>query len=162
MVSAVFFHGLESSLPSSKVVTMQEEGWEVNCRQMDYKQANEYQIAEEFVLDKKPTILVGSSLGGAICKFIGTRLDIPMILLNPAIRSVEFNIGFPEELGAFRPKIWALLGMRDSVVDPIKNYELLSELDAKTYKWEHGHRTPSQTFKSFLELIRPEVELYLK
>lgn len=67
MIRAVFFHGLESSLPSSKVVVMQEMGWEVSCRQMDYNQFNEYRMAEEFVLDTKPNLLVGSSLGGALC-----------------------------------------------------------------------------------------------
>lgn len=161
MFKAVFFHGLESTLPSSKVVIMQELGWDVQFRKMDYKNPKEFQIAEEFVLDIKPNILVGSSLGGAICKFIGTRLGIPMILLNPAIRSIEFNIGFPNDLGSSRPKIWVLLGMQDLVVDPIINEGILSELDAKIYKWEHGHRTPSSSFRAFLELIIPELDLFL-
>jgi len=158
-IRAYFFHGLESELPSSKVDIMEQMGWEVGSHLMNYKSGEPYKLALEKVKKFKPDILVGSSLGGLAARYLSSCLDIPVILLNPAFPFKDYNLDFPDRFGEFMPKVWVLLGEKDRTVDFIQNKKEMKGYGACISVNTHGHRTPKDIFKDFLESILNDIQI---
>jgi len=158
-IRAYFFHGLESELPSSKVDIMEQMGWEVGSHPMNYKSGEPYKLALENVKKFKPDILVGSSLGGLTARYLSSYLDIPVVLLNPAFPFKGYNMDFPAQFGEFIPKAWVLLGEKDKTVDFIQNKKEMKGYGACISVNTHGHRTPKDIFKVFLESILRDVQV---
>ena len=69
-----FIHGLESSNKSSKVDLMQSKGFDVLAPSMDYT-TNDSLFSQtlEKVMEFKPHLIVGSSMGGYFASHIGTH-----------------------------------------------------------------------------------------
>lgn len=145
----LYFHGLESALPSSKADWMAEQGHTIVSHPMQYEQKNSYVLALKYARAFKPDMIVGSSMGGYFAFRIGTHIPTKLVLLNPALakRSKEFNC--PKN-GKFKPKIWALLGRKDEVVNPIVTARKLKEFNAIITTDEHAHRTPLEAFQNFI------------
>jgi uncharacterized protein len=159
IIRAYFFHGLESELPSSKVDIMEQMGWEVGSDLMKYKSGEPYKLALEKVKKFKPDILVGSSLGGLTARYLSSYLDIPVILLNPAFPFKDYNMDFPDRYGEFIPKAWVLLGAKDATVDFRQNKKEMESYGACISVDDHGHRTPKDIFKAFLESILNDIQV---
>jgi len=157
MQRVAFYHGKESKLPSSKVDFMMTMGWEVGCIEMDYSCNFAYTKADKFINEFRPSIVVGSSLGGLVSIHLGTRHNVPMVLLNPALNSVQYGIGLPDKWGEFRPACYALIGKNDVVVDPVMSVNALGELNCQITFGEHGHRTPLDIFSKFISEISKEL-----
>ena len=89
----LFFHGFESSLPSGKVDVLNDFGLDAVGVPMHYDTQNPYSLAQDFVIKSQPKLIVGSSMGGYFALKIGTHLNIPLILLNPALvcRPISFD-----------------------------------------------------------------------
>jgi hypothetical protein len=145
----LYFHGLESALPSSKSDWMAERGHTVVSHPMRYKQKNSYGLALKYAKAFEPDMIVGSSMGGYFAFRIGTHIPTTLILLNPALvkRSEEYNC---QKNGVFKPKIWALLGKNDEVVNSIETTKILEEFNAIITTDEHAHRTPLKVFQNFI------------
>jgi predicted esterase YcpF (UPF0227 family) len=60
----LYFHGLESALPSSKADWMAEQGHTIVSHPMQYEQKNSYDLALKYARAFKPNMIVGSSMGG--------------------------------------------------------------------------------------------------
>ena len=155
MYKACFFHGLESSLPSGKVEYLKSIGWVVFAEKIDYKSGVFYQKALNDVIKFEPNIVIGSSMGGLLCKYIACELNIPMILLNPALNIQKLTKSdFPQIIGNYRPPTWALLGIQDDIVPFDENYIELQKLKGKIIVGNHGHRTSSEVFRDFINKIQ--------
>jgi len=157
-IRAYFLHGLESTLPSSKVEIMEKINWKVGAHHMNYKGYNPYEQTIEYVTKFNPDIVIGSSLGGLIARYISTYYNIPSILLNPALHSKNYNIDLPNEFGKFEPKIWALLGENDMVVNSHQNRREMKKINASIFIDNHAHRTPADIFNKFILKILPEIQ----
>jgi hypothetical protein len=151
-----FIHGLESSNKSSKVDLMQSKGFDVLAPSMDYT-TNDSLFSQtlEKVMEFKPHLIVGSSMGGYFASHIGTHYSTTLLLLNPALISRTFQ---PKILpdGKVKSDIWALLGEYDDVISPIKNFKILQNMGATIRNGKHGHRTPKESFKGIFEEITQE------
>lgn len=153
----LFLHGLESSNQSSKVCHMHDLNHEVLAPNMKYRDNdNLYEETLSKLLDFKPKLIVGSSMGGYFAYHLGTHFKSNLLLLNPALpqRSFEPHI-LPD--GNQESKIWALLGKRDDIVDPIANEEILKRVGAKVTIGHHQHRTPIEIFEPYFKCVTNEI-----
>ena len=146
----LFFHGFESTLPSSKAEWMEHQGHIVYAHPMQYSKKNAFHLALECAKQFNPDLIVGSSMGGYFAFHIGTHLPTKLVLLNPALhgRSKEFE---RPKNGKYQPEIWALLGKNDALIDPFVTVEKLKNLNAKITIGEHEHRTPLEIFLNYMK-----------
>ena len=150
-----FIHGLESNNKSSKVDWMQSKGFDVLAPSMDYI-TNDILFSQtlEKVLEFKPHLIVGSSMGGYFAHHIGTHYPSTLLLLNPALISRSFEPKIVPD-GAEKSEVWALLGEQDDLISPIENFKILQNMGAIIRMGRHGHRTPIEAFQGvFEELIK--------
>lgn len=149
-----FFHGFESSLPSGKVDILNNLGLPTTGIPMNYNSATPFRNIENLVSKNKPSMIVGSSMGGLFALKIGTFYNIPLILLNPALVKINSTLDTPNNYGEFRPKIWALLGEFDDIIPAQENKMVLEYFGASVTIWDHGHRTPNDVFLQYIENIK--------
>lgn len=154
----IFLHGLESNNQSSKVTSMLNHGFEVHAPEMHYhSNPNLYSETLNYVLDYKPELIVGSSMGGYFAFHLGTHFKTNLILLNPALHSRSFDPPILTD-GAEKSRIWALVGENDTVIEPVKSTQFLNGVGATVKFGNHGHRTPKDVFEPYfidiLEIIR--------
>jgi hypothetical protein len=153
----LFFHGLESQLPSKKVDWLVEQGYEVLAHPMLYHKNNALIIAIEEAKKYDPHIIIGSSMGGHFALIVATYVETDIILLNPATHSRSVEYPFPSG-GTLKPNIWALIGMQDQVIEPVKSVILLKEMNANITVCNHSHRTPLEVFIPYIENVLKEVK----
>ena len=158
----LFFHGFESSLPSGKVDVLNDFGLDAVGVPMHYDTQNPYSLAQDFVIKSQPKLIVGSSMGGYFALKIGTHLNIPLILLNPALVCRQISFDEPIEYGHHRPKIWSLLGAQDDLIPFKENQEELLKFSAIVEVGGHGHRTPNDVFRNYIQGIIGELEEILE
>jgi len=152
-----FFHGFESSLPSGKVDILNNLGFPTTGIPMNYTSTTPFKNIETLVSRNKPSMIVGSSMGGLFALKIGTFYNIPLILLNPALVKINSTLDTPNNHGEFRPKIWALLGKSDELIPAQENKLVLEDFGATVKVWNHGHRTPNDVFLQYVESIKSEL-----
>ena len=153
----LFLHGLKSNNQSSKVSSMREDGHEVLAPEMNYYDNKElYQQTLDKLLDFKPELIVGSSMGGYFAYHLGTHFSTNLLLLNPALpnRSIEPPI---LSNGNEKSTIWALVGENDNVVRPKENIEILKTSGAKVSVGQHEHRTPIEIFEPFFKEVLNDI-----
>ena len=114
----LFFHGFESKLSSSKADWMAQQGHNVLAHPMRYDKDNAFHNALECAKEFNPDLIVGSSMGGYFAFLTGTHLPTKLVLLNPALQIISKEFKHPKN-GKHQPKIWALLGENDTLIDPI-------------------------------------------
>jgi len=153
----LFFHGFESSLPSGKVDILNDFGLDAVGVPMHYDTQNPYSLAQDIVVKSQPKLIVGSSMGGYFALKIGTHYDIPLILLNPALVNRRISFDEPTEYGHHRPKIWSLLGEQDDLIPFKENQVALLEFGAVVEVGDHGHRTPNDVFRKYIQGIIGEL-----
>ena len=158
----LFFHGFESSLPSGKVDILNDFGLDAVGVPMHYDTQNPYSLAQDIVVKSQPKLIVGSSMGGYFALKIGTHYDIPLILLNPALVNRRISFDEPKEYGHHRPKIWSLLGEQDDLIPSKENQLALLEFGAVVEVGDHGHRTPNDMFRNYIQGIIGELEQILE
>jgi predicted esterase YcpF (UPF0227 family) len=145
----IFLHGLESNNKSSKVTSMLNNGCQVHAPEMQYhSNLNLYSETLNFVLDYKPELIVGSSMGGYFAFHLGTHFKTNLLLLNPALHGRSFDPPIIKD-GAEESRIWALVGKNDTVIDPVKNTQILNNFGSTVKLGDHGHRTPLDVFEPF-------------
>ena len=91
-------------------------------------------------------------MGGFFASQVGTHIPTQLVLLNPLLDEgrVSFEL-LPK--GQYRPKIWALLGEKDDVIEPYASEKVLLALDAQVTFSGHGHRTPLNIFSEFMNKV---------
>lgn len=143
-----FFHGLESTLPSSKVEWLQSLGHEVLALEMNYRDPSCFSQTLQKTTEFNPDLVIGSSMGGWFAWLIGAQLNVSRILLNPALHSRSFD---PEANAATPhfPTTFVLLGENDTVIDPTRTKALLTDTTARISIGSHAHRTPLEVFQPF-------------
>lgn len=153
----LFLHGLESTNQSSKVHHMQSQGHQVIAPKMNYFDNEQlYQETLDKLLEFKPKLIVGSSMGGYFAFHLGTHYSTNLLLLNPALPTRRIDPSIFAD-GKKTSKIWALIGKNDDVVDPIANEDILKKAGAVISIGEHEHRTPIEVFEPFFNSVLKEI-----
>ena len=150
----VYLHGLESQQGGQKVDYLSDKGY-VFAPEMPYKQNPDLfqDTLEEIKELGEPDLIVGSSMGGYFAYALGTWTNIPIVLLNPALHSRQFE---PDNVrhGLLQPRIHCLLGANDTVINPYDTHKILQfEPKCEFMIKKHGHRTPVGMFKKIINSI---------
>lgn len=92
-MKAAYLHGLESMIRETdpKMILMRKEFSEVYAPQINYRDDNILSKLLEDINNLKPDLIIGSSMGGYAAYLIGSALNIPTLLFNPAVVSRSFE-----------------------------------------------------------------------
>ena len=152
----LFFHGFESKLPSGKANWLEGEGYTVYARPMEYDRPDAFLGALACAQEFKPDVIIGSSMGGYFASLVGTHLNTKLVLLNPALHSRTREYDHAPN-GGYQPKVWALLGENDTIIEPKKSLEPLRAMKARITVGPHAHRTPLDVFSGYMREIVDEL-----
>ncbi len=146
----VFFHGLESSPKSDKSEYL-ESTFGAYCPQMNYRESDLFDKTLKEIKDKKPTLLIGSSMGGWFAYCMSTLTGIPTLLFNPAVHSrfIQPNV----KLGNKKANHTVILGKKDTIIDPVQTVLWFNENGIGSFKYhyeDYGHQTPIIPFKKWV------------
>lgn len=151
----LYLHGLGSKVGGEKVDWLRKEGHDVYNPKLNFQNPNCFAYLKiycnRFEAIGGIDIIIGSSMGGYFAYELGKHYDVPVILLNPALHSRNFE---PEidSSGQFDPYVILGVGEKDDVIDYKKTLEILDDEAAcffrpNYFKGTHGHRTPVDFFK---------------
>ena len=151
MKKIVYLHGLESETNCSKVKYLRKLGHTVFNPPMDYKSKDCFKHTLHLIEMFKPDLIMGSSMGGYFAYEIGKHFDVPVVLLNPALHSRNFEPNV-DILGDEDPLIYLIVGKNDDIINYEKTLNYLDEnagcfFRNKYFKGKHGHRTPVEVLK---------------
>ncbi len=151
MKKIVYLHGLESETNCSKVRYLRKLGHTIFNPPMDYKSKDCFNHTLHLIEMFKPDLIIGSSMGGYFAYEIGKHLDVPVVLLNPALHSRSFEPKV-DGLGDKDPLVYLIVGENDDVINYEKTLNYLDEnancfFRSNYFKGKHGHRTPVDIFK---------------
>jgi len=152
MKKIVYLHGLESKRNCPKVKYLKELGHSVLNPLLDFKDKDCFERTLDLVKMFEPDLIIGSSMGGYFAYEIGKHLDVPVVLLNPALHSRSFEPKV-DGLGDKDPLVYLIVGENDDVINYEKTLNYLDEnancfFRSNYFKGKHGHRTPVNALKT--------------
>lgn len=152
-----YLHGLEANNISPKNDWLRTIS-DVYDPLIDYRQPLIYQKIKNDIIDFKPDLIIGSSMGGFFTYNLSRELNIKSVLFNPALHSRSFTpdmTGFSGSL-LFKPKTKFVLGKNDDVIEPNTTIKIAENEGYSNFIiLGHGHRTPYDVFKN--EILNFEV-----
>jgi len=150
MKKVLYLHGLESKQGGEKVGFLAGQAC-VYAPAIDYREEDLHGKIHNIIMEFKPDLLIGSSMGGYVAHEFAKAFNLPAILLNPAIHSRSFEPDLDTFILGFDTKFIerqiVLLGKYDEVIDPEITKKILGD-DRRFVieEGEHGHRTPLDIF----------------
>jgi uncharacterized protein len=150
-MTAAFFHGLESQPWSEKNVILNKHFSRVYDPEMNYRNPQIFEVMHQCILEVKPDVLIGSSMGGWFAHCISTLTGIPTLLFNPAFVNRSFNPTVI--LGKETPLQTAIFGRHDLVIDPKTSVEWLMNNFAGPISFSFDdmeHRIPAEIFEYWI------------
>ncbi len=154
-----FFHGLDSEYPSDKTIYIQDNYRYHYTPHMDYRNDdNLFEKTYQALLEFKPDLIIGNSMGGWFSYSLSTLLNVPTLLLNPAVqgRSIAVIKDVVTRQGDFRPKSMCVFGINDDVINPYKSIDYLKAHQSLEnmvfYIGDFGHRLDAEAFDRYSKL----------
>jgi len=150
MKKVLYLHGLESKQGGEKVGFLAGQAC-IYAPAIDYREENLHGKIHNIIMNFKPDLIIGSSMGGYVAHEFAKAFNLPAILLNPALHSRSFEPDLDTFIlsfdTSFHERQIVLLGKNDGVIDPELTKTILG--DDKRFvieEGEHGHRTPLDIF----------------
>lgn len=149
-VRLAFFHGLESDGPGAKGDYLKSISAELFAPRIDYRNPSEVNRLWQEAIAFKPDVVLGSSMGGWFALHLSAFLDVPAVLVNPALVGRSFD-PISLELSENRPLAHVLLGKLDEQISGDASLEWLTQRGIQPHvDWiEEGHRISSEAFERF-------------
>ena len=156
----LYLHGLESKVGGPKVEYLESLGHEVDAPDMCWDVGGNFvSIADHIAYQKEQfDLIIGSSMGGYFAYELGKHVDIPVLLLNPALhsRSIEPRVEKLHEDLAADPLVFLGVGANDDVINYEKTLEILDDearcfFRPNYFKGNHGHQTPLDFFQKVFD-----------
>jgi predicted esterase YcpF (UPF0227 family) len=147
-----FFHGLESPPVSEKNAILDKHFTDVYAPPMDYRDPGLFSRVLQEVTEKRPDVLIGSSMGGWFAYCLSTVTGIPTLLFNPACVGRSFNPII--ETGKELPQQTIILGKYDDVINHQESMSWLVDNyhGPMSFTYEGiGHRIPADIFEKQIE-----------
>lgn len=153
----IYLHGYKGNVTPEKKMFLEGLG-EIYAPTIDYDQQPTiiFQLLEQFK-DQKLDFVAGTSLGGLLIYHVAMMLEVPCLLLNPAVTALEQVKPFlPQEAlkRKHSSKLMVLTGMEDEMVDPLKQIEFFENRYTSTQDFQLiqdsslGHFVPYETFEA--------------
>lgn len=151
MKKILYLHGLESKQGGEKVGFLAGQAC-VYAPAMDYREEDLHGKVHNIIIKFKPDLLIGSSMGGYVAHEFAKALNLPAILLNPALHSRSFEPDLDTYIlsydTSFQEHQIVVLGIEDKVIDPERTKEMIQG-DTRFIIEEvegMGHRTELDIF----------------
>lgn len=144
-----YLHGLESNNISPKNDWLRTIS-NVYDPLIDYRKPLIYKEIKSDIIDFKPDLILGSSMGGFFAYNLSRELNINTILFNPALHSRSFtpDLSSFQDM-SYKPKTKFVLGQNDDVIDPNTTIKIMENEGYSDFIiLGHGHRTPYDVFKN--------------
>jgi hypothetical protein len=156
-MNVLYLHGLESKPSGPKMRYLKDRFEHFYAPKIDYTHPDSYEEILDLCIAEEFDMIIGSSMGGYYACAIGSTLGTPVIVFNPALHSRSFE-PYGVVFGNKPLDGVAVLGMDDTVIDPIKTYEILQSHEKMAIRpiEKLGHRIPFTTFIDTIEKIVPE------
>ena len=166
-LKGIYLHGYQGYVTDEKKAFLNQFG-DVYAPNIEYDNNPNvlFELYDEFK-DQKLDFVSGTSLGGILVYHLALLLDLPCLLLNPAVTAMEQVKDFiPKEAFTIEPskKILVLVGMKDSIVNPEEQIKFFDRINSESnhvnLKIEEDlvHFVPydvfESTFKEFREYIK--------
>ena len=123
---------------------------------MHYESPDLFSNIKAATIAFRPDAIIGSSMGGWFAWLIGSQLNIPRILLNPALHGRSFEPRVDLRLN-HEPQTHVLLGRHDTLIDPQITVKILAQSKAVITYGEHAHRTPLEVFQSYMRGLSDKI-----
>lgn len=144
MKKVVYLHGLETPQGGEKVSFLAANSL-VFAPSIDYRNRDETLDLFKEILLLEPDLIIGSSIGGYMAYALGTYMETPVILFNPALHSR--TIDFEVYLGGHSPKGICVLGMKDPHINPLETLKIIRKENLEFVKIESlRHSIPFEVF----------------
>ena len=155
-IKIAYLHGLESKQGGEKVAFLNSLG-QTFAPQMLYMEHPKdlFKDTLQKMVDFKPDLIIGSSMGGLFSECIATHINTTLLLFNPAtINKAKYlsELGIAVFFGKEEISGNVVLGKKDDVVDPTESELYYNKMNLNVYKESHGHRTPLAIFKKYVNL----------
>ena len=150
MKKVLYLHGLESNQGGKKVDFLAKE-FMVHAPEMDYKSEHlSYQL-DNIMVNFKPDIIIGSSMGGYVADILARNYGKPAIMFNPALHNRSFDpaIEYPieGEQAELQDRKVVVLGKNDDVIPPyLTKIMLENNFNYKIVIEEMAHQVPLNIF----------------
>lgn len=161
MKKVLYLHGLESKQGGEKVGFLAGQAC-IYAPAIDYREENLHGKIHNIIMNFKPDLIIGSSMGGYVAHEFAKAFNLPAILLNPALHSRSFEPDLDTFIlsfdTSFHERQIVLLGKNDGVIDPELTKTILG--DDKRFvieEGEHGHRTPLDIFIDIYNKYKNEI-----
>lgn len=158
-----YIHGLESKIRQDdpKIQFLNQNFSEVYTPQIDYRESKVFNNIYNHIQQMKPDLIIGSSMGGYFSYVIGSKLQIPTILFNPAVidRPIEPVVD-SSDLKETQNHVF--LGEFDNVIrgSKVRKYFQDHGVGEFTYEQYDGeHRVPALVF---INSIQKVTDIYRK
>ena len=146
-----FFHGLESQGPGTKGEILGTKSVELFAPLINYRNESEVQRIWQEAVEFAPDVVVGSSMGGWFACHLSTVINVPAMLVNPAVVGRSFD-PIPLELGVHRPITHVLLGKLDELIsgEAVLAWMRGCGIEPADVDWvDEGHRISKEVFESW-------------
>ena len=149
-VRLAFFHGLESDGPGAKGDYLKSISAELFAPRIDYRNPSEVNRLWQEAIAFKPDVVLGSSMGGWFALHLSASLDVPAVLVNPALVGRSFD-PISLEVSDNRPHAHVLIGKLDEQISGDSSLEWMTQRGIQPHvDWiEEGHRVSSEAFEQF-------------
>lgn len=120
-LKGVYLHGYQGFVTEEKKAFLDDFG-EIYAPFVDYDNQPTIliELYEKFK-EEKLDFVSGTSLGGVLIYHLALLLDVPCLLLNPAVTAIDQVKAFiPRGAFEIKPtnKIYVLIGMKDQIINP--------------------------------------------
>jgi predicted esterase YcpF (UPF0227 family) len=158
-MKVAYLHGLESIIRETdpKMIIMRKEFSEVYAPQINYRDDNILGKLLNDINNLKPDLIIGSSMGGYAAYLIGSALQIPTLLFNPAVISRSFEPSGARHSENAGTTNTVYLGDNDTVIngDNVRDYFYRHGKGTFSYySYEGTHRVSVDAFKSGIKQIK--------
>ena len=161
MKKILYLHGLESKQGGRKVDFLSSE-CVVHAPVIDYRMLDLHSKIHNIIMDLKPDLIIGSSMGGYVAHEFAKAFSLPAILLNPALHSRSFEPDLDKFILGFdtdsKKRQIVVLGKNDDIINPEVTKEMLGGDERFIIvEGEHTHRTPLDIFINTYNIYKNEL-----
>lgn len=159
--NVLYIHGFQSSPVPTKVEVLSKNFDLVIAPHIDWEndelRVKLFNDLNNIIKENLITHVVGSSMGGQMAFYLGTKNNIKTLCFNPAFGKRYNDFGYTLNKD-FQSDILIVLGKNDDVVDPEISYEFLQSNGiynkVKIITEEMGHQISLPMFTKYVELIK--------
>ena len=164
-MKTLWLHGMGGKPNQEKIAYMESQGLKMHALHLDYNhEPRSFEILRDYIVENSIEFMVGSSHGGFLAFWLNEELNIPCLLLNPAV-SISLKRKTKPDLTGLKGEFCIVaLGALDQQVDAQRTLKFMDKDRREGKKiitrvWENeGHGFTMEAFHEILKWGLDELE----